>query len=244
MLDLNKQQYTKQVSHILPLKLIKLSPDFITNNQDKLVTFLEKHINSKSTTVSLHLAVNRYAQLLITNTVFEMPDDAYGVKQFEHKLPTNICLQNENYRKLAKTILSQYLRWFKMQTFIQSKLSTKQLIQYTEYYRLFTPQAYIDWLVPRLNTLKPSEYNQVSYAFPWINYDYDYFATKLILASDLEAILSKTSLTSLIVRSALYDNKFHRTTNITYLFMQIQEKYPYDPHHITIFTDILKKYFA
>lgn len=126
--------------------------DIINNNLATMIKFIENDAPTLSTQLfKQQLGINQYNQIIIGKQADQLTI-IYNVKPARLGSKRN----GDSIADWAKRILTNYYQWLVRHAKIQQQLSPtelKSLIKYRPNEVLFTPQAYIDWLIPKINTI-------------------------------------------------------------------------------------------
>lgn len=126
--------------------------NIINNNLATMIKFIENDAPTLSTQLfKQQLGINQYNQIIIGKQADQLTI-IYNVKPARLGSKRN----GDSIADWAKRILVNYYQWLVRHAKIQQQLSPtelKSLIKYRPNEVLFTPQAYIDWLIPKINTI-------------------------------------------------------------------------------------------
>lgn len=126
--------------------------NIINNNLATMIKFIENDAPTLSTQLfKQQLGINQYNQIIIGKQADQLTI-IYNVKPARLGSKRN----GDSIADWAKRILTNYYQWLVRHAKIQQQLSPtelKSLIKYRPNEVLFTPQAYIDWLIPKINTI-------------------------------------------------------------------------------------------
>lgn len=143
--------------------------NIINNNLATMIKFIENDAPTLSTQLfKQQLGINQYNQIIIGKQADQLAI-IYNVKPARLGSKRN----GDSIADWAKRILNNYYQWLTKHAKIQQQLSPaklKSLIKYRPNEVLFTPQAYIDWLIPKINTI-----NFVNISSQYIAKDVQYF---------------------------------------------------------------------
>lgn len=143
--------------------------DIINNNLATMIKFIENDAPTLSTQLfKQQLGINQYNQIIIGKQADQLTI-IYNVKPARLGSKRN----GDSIADWAKRILTNYYQWLVRHAKMQQQLSPtelKSLIKYRPNEVLFTPQAYIDWLIPKINTI-----DFVNISLQYIAKDVQYF---------------------------------------------------------------------
>lgn len=126
--------------------------NIINNNLATMIKFIENDTPTLSTQLfKQQLGINQYNQIIIGKQADQLTI-IYNVKPARLGSKRN----GDSIVDWAKRILTNYYQWLVRHAKIQQQLSPtelKSLIKYRPNEVLFTPQAYIDWLIPKINMI-------------------------------------------------------------------------------------------
>lgn len=126
--------------------------NIINNNLATMIKFIENDAPTLSTQLfKQQLGINQYNQIIIGKQADQLTI-IYNVKPARLGSKRN----GDSIADWAKRILTNYYQWLVRHAKTQQQLSPtelKSLIKYRPNEVLFTPQAYIDWLIPKINTI-------------------------------------------------------------------------------------------
>lgn len=146
--------------------------DIINNNLATMIKFIENDAPTLSTQLfKQQLGINQYNQIIIGKQADQLAI-IYNVKPARLGSKRN----GDSIADWAKRILTNYYQWLVKHAKIQQQSSSaelKSLIKYRPHEVLFTPQAYIDWLIPKINTI-----DYVNISSQYITKDIQYFITQ------------------------------------------------------------------
>lgn len=146
--------------------------DIINNNLATMIKFIENDAPTLSTQLfKQQLGINQYNQIIIGKQADQLTI-IYNVKPARLGSKRN----GDSIADWAKRILTNYYQWLVRHAKMQQQLSPtelKSLIKYRPNEVLFTPQAYIDWLIPKINTI-----DFVNISLQYIAKDVQYFVNQ------------------------------------------------------------------
>lgn len=178
-----------------PLKLIKLNyAKLIDDNVDRLATIIKQ--TDPFVIPYTTLAITPAGKLLINNNEISKYN-ALGIfapaNMTTNKLYINL---DTNAKNIALNLLLAYTILLQKYYLIEQNATNADLNQISANYYLFTPRAYVDWIVRRPAEIgKSKDNNDTSYAAPVL----PYFAKSLLTLSNLDQLLKQTDFLASIV---------------------------------------------
>ena len=191
MLNTNHEIATK------PLKMIALDyARLIDDNTTRLATIIKQTdpFDIKYTT----LAITPTGKLLINDNEISKchARNALGIfapANMEDKLYINL---NTNANQIALNLLLAYTILLQEYYLIEQNATNADLNQISANYYLFTPKAYVDWIVRQPAAIgKSKDKNDTAYAAPVL----PYFAKSLLTLSNLDQLLNQADFLASIV---------------------------------------------
>ena len=181
-----------------PLKMIKLNyAKLIDDNIDRLATIIKQTypFDIPYTT----LAITPAGKLLINDNEISQyhAGNALGIfvpaKMMTDKLYINL---NTNASQIALNLLLAYTTLLQKYCLIEQNATNADLNQISANYYLFTPKAYVDWIVRQPAEIgKSKDNNDTSYAATVL----PYFAKALLTLSNLDQLLNQADFLASIV---------------------------------------------
>ena len=191
MLNTNHEIATK------PLKMIALDyARLIDDNTARLATIIKQSdpFDIQYTT----LAITPTGKLLINDNEISTchARNALGIfapANMEDKLYINL---NTNANQIALNLLLAYTILLHKYQSIEQNATNADLNQISANYYLFTPKAYVDWIVRQPEAIgKSKDKNDTAYAAPAL----PYFAKSLLTLSNLDQLLNQADFLASIV---------------------------------------------
>lgn len=146
--------------------------NIINNNLASMIKFIENDMPTLNDQLfKQQLGVNQYNRIVIGKQADQLAA-IYNVKPARLGIKRN----NDSIANWAKRILTNYYQWLVKHAKIQQQLSSTELenlIKSKPNEVLFTPQAYIDWLMPKIDTI-----DFVNISSQYIVKDVQYFITQ------------------------------------------------------------------
>lgn len=178
-----------------PLKLIKLNyAKLIDDNVDRLATIIKQ--TDPFVIPYTTLAITPTGKLLINNNEISKYN-ALGIfapaNMTTNKLYINL---DTNAKNIALNLLLAYTILLQKYYLIEQNATNADLNQISANYYLFTPRAYVDWIVRRPAEIgKSKDNNDTSYAATVL----PYFAKALLTLSNLDQLLNQADFLASIV---------------------------------------------
>lgn len=178
-----------------PLKLIKLNYEkLIDDNVDRLATIIKQ--TDPFVIPYTTLAITPAGKLLINNNEISKYN-TLGIfapaNMTTNKLYINL---DTNAKNIALNLLLAYTILLQKYYLIEQNATNADLNQISANYYLFTPRAYVDWIVRRPAEIgKSKDNNDTSYAATVL----PYFAKALLTLSNLDQLLKQTDFLASIV---------------------------------------------
>lgn len=178
-----------------PLKLIKLNYEkLIDDNVNRLATIIKQ--TDPFVIPYTTLAVTPTGKLLINDNEISKYD-ALGIfapaNMTTDKLYINL---NTTVKQIALNLLLAYTILLQRYQLIEQNATNADLNQISANYYLFTPKAYVDWIVRQPAAIgKSKDKNDTAYAAPAL----PYFAKALLTLSNLDQLLKQTDFLASIV---------------------------------------------
>lgn len=178
-----------------PLKLIKLNYEkLIDDNVNRLATIIKQ--TDPFVIPYTTLAVTPTGKLLINDNEISKYD-ALGIfapaNMTTDKLYINL---NTTVKQIALNLLLAYTILLQRYQLIEQNATNADLNQISANYYLFTPKAYVDWIVRQPAAIgKSKDKNDTAYAAPAL----PYFAKALLTLSNLDQLLKQADFLASIV---------------------------------------------
>lgn len=178
-----------------PLKMIKLNyTRLIDDNVDRLATIIKQ--TDPFVIPYTTLAVTPAGKLLINDNEISKYN-ALGIfapaNMTADKLYINL---NTTANNIALNLLLAYTILLQKYYLIEQNATNADLNQISANYYLFTPKAYVDWIVRQPAAIgKSKDKNDTAYAAPAL----PYFAKALLTLSNLDQLLKQTDFLASIV---------------------------------------------
>lgn len=181
-----------------PLKLIKLNYEkLIDNNVDRLATIIKQTYPHDIPYTTL--AITPAGKLLINDNEISQyhAGTALGMFAPANMTTDNLYINlNTNANQIALNLLLAYTILLQKYYLIEQNATNADLNQISANYYLFTPKAYIDWIVRHPTTIgKSKDKNDTAYAAPAL----PYFAKSLLTLSNLDQLLNQADFLASIV---------------------------------------------
>lgn len=208
-----------------PIDLVTIPANFILVNKLSLAHYISNtpSIFYSKHQITINLGINEKGQLLIYPVkpfvgieISKSNSNILGLKWMTDFKVNNNATSNE----IAEELLEDYSSFLIVQHSVQHKLSDQEILNYSDYKRLFTGKAYIDWLVPRLLTFAQKRTEWLT-SLKWTDYNADYFAKRLLVMPNVQQIIGNPYLCNFIVSAIFRHNpKTLNTIELRNLFLK------------------------
>lgn len=204
-------------NNVNQLQLIKIDYQKLLNkNFVKLSNKIDKQ--SVSDIKYNKLALTYQGELIINPTEAEH-EHLLGIVQPLIENTKAFSLIQADTTSNAKTILQTYINLLKHYQQEEENIDNYELSFINEKYYLFTPQAYINWIINQLPTLPYYYIGDIAYA----GYNMSYFAKALFSEFDVADLLSEEGMLDRIVYIfyTLTDKELFKKTDINDLYVHL-----------------------